>query len=723
MKTFTLSGKQILKTTLFMTTMLTAMVSKAQRSYSTPIYTANIQGGQTMFGNSNMAVYSSGTGLTGGTVNTNAMNDISNVSNEASNMQFVDVDYKSGNAGGVTNASSANLVLPSGTNTILFARLYWGGKFSTSAGFTSTQLRTVSLRKGTSGAYTTITTAAAQLDQAAVSVGTGTAYQAYYDVTSFIQSNGAGAYTVANIAASTGTDANSIGNYAGWSIVVAYSNPTMSYYSIRIYDAFLQIKSGGGGSSTITLNNFNAPNNPIAAGDATLSAFVWEGDNYYTGDYLKINGNTYSDAVNPATNMWNGTISQNGVLLTTGNPNYKNAMGIDIDQIQVGGSSYGINPGASTVQIQFGTNRDEYYASVFAFSIRMQDPNLTIVKTVTGSVYPTNVMVANETLTYVIAGQNTGAGNSMSTVVVDSLPAGITYLPNTLQVLASPGTGMTGAKSDAGDADNAMYVAASGGRRAYVQFFVGSGATGTTGGMLAQNDQYSVQFQVTTPSDPNQLITVTNIANVMATGSILGSIVNEASVLIAPTKSLPVSLLSFTATKSGNDALLRWSTSSELNNDYMEVQRSTDGVNFITVSSVPGNGTTAIVHSYEYNDDISGLSGIIYYRLADVDNNGRISYSQIIPLRLDGSTTSSSFSVYPNPFASDVKLNVTSTKQTIGSVVINNIAGQQVLEQSVTIQDGQNVIVLNNLGALRPGIYIISFITADGRITQKIIKN
>jgi uncharacterized repeat protein (TIGR01451 family) len=723
MKTFTLSGKQILKTTLLMTTILAAaMISKAQRSYSTPIYSANIQGGQTMFGNSNMAVYTSGSGLTGGVVNTSVMNNTSSTSNEASNMQFVDVDYKSGNAGGVTNASTATLVLPAGTNTIKFARLYWGGKFSTNA-FTSAQLRTISIRKGTSGAYTTVTTPATQLDQAAVSVGSGTAYQAYYDVTSFIQTNGAGAYTVANIAASTGKDVNSIGNYAGWSIVVAYENPSLSYYSIRIYDAFYQIKSGSGGSSTITLNNFNAPNNPIAAGDANLSAFVWEGDNYYTGDYLKINGNTYSDAVNPATNMWNGSISLDGAQVATGNPNYKNAMGVDIDQIQVGGASYGINPGATSVQIQFGTNLDEYYASVFAFSIRMQDPNLTIVKTVTGSVYPLNVMIANETLTYVIAGQNTGAGNSMNTVVIDSLPAGVTYLPNSLQVLASPGTGMTGAKSDGADNDNAMYVPASGNRRAYVKFFVGSGATGTNGGMLAQNDLYSVQFQVTTPSDPNQLVTVTNIADIQAEGSILGSITNEASVLIAPTKSLPISLLSFSATKSGDDALLRWSTSSELNNDYMEVQRSVDGVNFTTLSSIKGNGTTTIVHSYEYSDPINNLSGIIYYRLRDVDVNGRGSYSQVIALRLDGTSTSASFSVFPNPFASDIKLNVNSTKEMKGNVVVNNIAGQQVFTQSVQIQNGQNIIVLNNLGGLRPGIYIINFITEEGRIAQKIVKN
>ncbi len=186
---------------------------------------------------------------------------------------------------------------------------------------------------------------------------------------------------------------------------------------------------------------------------------------------------------------------------------------------------------------------------------------------------------------------------------------------------------------------------------------------------------------------------------------------------------LPIVLSSFTASKQDNYALLQWTTESELNNDYMEVERSTDGVHFITVGSVAGNGTTSLEHNYQFQDPLNGLSGVVYYRLRDVDMDGNGTLSKIIALRLDGSALSASFSAYPNPFVSDVKLNVTTTKEGKANIVISNIAGQRVATQSVSLQNGENIIVVQNLSALKPGMYIVDFITEDGKFVQKILKN
>ena len=231
--------------------------------------------------------------------------------------------------------------MPSGSNTIKFARLYWGGHLTTSD-FSTSNLASVKVKFG-SADYQTISIPASQVNALSLS-SKSYAYQSYADISNFIQANGSGTYTVANIASSTGDDIKNLdgGGYGGWSIVVAYENPTMNYYSVRIYDAFLLVAANSA-PQTVTLTNLNAPNNTLVAADAYLSTFAWEGDanlaasgSNAAGDYLKINGNTYSDAVNPATNMWNGTISNNGSLVTTSNPNYKNQMGIDIDNINVG---------------------------------------------------------------------------------------------------------------------------------------------------------------------------------------------------------------------------------------------------------------------------------------------------------------------------------------------------------------------------------------------------
>jgi uncharacterized repeat protein (TIGR01451 family) len=700
------------------------------KSYGDPIYSGNFQGGHTMFGNTSMAIYASGTGTTGGSIDTAKANyfsiasdgTTSNWGNDNNNMQFIDVDYQSGSAGGVTNATSADLVLPAGTNTIKFARLYWGGFISNNS-ITSTNLTSVSLRKGSSGSYTGLTVPAGQVNTIELSSGNAGAsvYQSYADITNIIQSGGAGTYTVANIAATTGAQGNG-GAYAGWSIVVAYENTAMPYYSVRIYDAFLLVAKNSA-AQTITLNNFNAPANTLASGDAYLSTFAWEGDanlaassSNAAGDYLQINGITYSDALNPATNMWNGTISNNGNFVTTTNPSLKNQMGVDIDQINVG-TGYGINPGATSVTITFGTEADQYYPSCFAFSMRMQDPTLTINKTVQGS-SAGSVITPNETLTYTIAGQNTGVGPSLNTVIIDSLPEGVTYVPNSLNIIASPGVGVIGKKTDATGDDQAWISTAADGRQ-YLTFNIGTGATSSTGGTLNTGDQYEVQLQVMTPS--YNLSAISNTGYILAQSQTLANIVNQSTAVIST--SLPVTLGSFTVEKTGEEALIKWTTLTETNNEYFNLERSSDGVNFVTIGKVDGSGTTAAVHSYSYNDPLNGLSGILYYRLEDVDELGHGLYSEVIALRLDGSLVTGTFTVYPNPFASNIKLNINSTKSQQGNVVVNTITGQPVYRQAVSVLNGQNTVIINNLEGLKPGIYIVNFITEDGKIAEKIIKN
>jgi len=192
--------------------------------------------------------------------------------------------------------------------------------------------------------------------------------------------------------------------------------------------------------------------------------------------------------------------------------------------------------------------------------------------------------------------------------------------------------------------------------------------------------------------------------------------------IFPPTSTLPITLILFTASKQGSDALLKWSTETELNSNYTDVERSTDGVNYTKEGSVPASGTTSSVHNYQFSDPINGLSGIVYYRLKEVDIDGNSKYSNIIPLRLDGASLSSDFSAYPNPFNSGIKIIATSTVTENGTIEIRNINGQRIINQPVSLLQGQNVLLVNSLSALQPGVYLIRLSTSEGSVTQKIIK-
>lgn len=182
-------------------------------------------------------------------------------------------------------------------------------------------------------------------------------------------------------------------------------------------------------------------------------------------------------------------------------------------------------------------------------------------------------------------------------------------------------------------------------------------------------------------------------------------------------------MTSFTVKKESNDAVLRWTTVSETKNDHFEIERSVDGLNFSKMGIVAGNGSTSLTKNYIYPDALVNVtSKILYYRLRIVDIDGKASYSQVVALRLDGSITMSGLTVYPNPFTNNIKLQVHSAKEENSTIRFINMNGQEILKRNVTIQPGDNIVIVKDLETIVAGLYVMEFRTGDGVITQKIIK-
>ena len=94
----------------------------------------------------------------------------------------------------------------------------------------------------------------------------------------------------------------------------------------------------------------------------------------------------------------------------------------------------------------------------------------------------------------------------------------------------------------------------------------------------------------------------------------------------------PIQLATFTGEAKGNSNYLSWTTSSELNNDYMAVERSANGVSFQEVGRVQGNGSSALSNTYTFQDE-TPLPGTNYYRLRQVDFDGSSEYHRVIAVR------------------------------------------------------------------------------------------
>lgn len=192
---------------------------------------------------------------------------------------------------------------------------------------------------------------------------------------------------------------------------------------------------------------------------------------------------------------------------------------------------------------------------------------------------------------------------------------------------------------------------------------------------------------------------------------------------IFPSQStLPVTLGTFSVAKQGDFAVLNWKTTTEINTDHFEIERSYDGVNFTSVAMKAAAGNTSSDVDYQHSDPINYNYQIVYYRLKTVDQDTRFSYSKIVALRLSNGPIKN-LTVFPNPFTTDLKLQISSLSETTGTVRISNAVGQVVYNRNIILQKGENIVVLTSgLETLKPGMHLMEVITAEGKVTQKIIK-
>jgi N-acetylneuraminic acid mutarotase len=118
---------------------------------------------------------------------------------------------------------------------------------------------------------------------------------------------------------------------------------------------------------------------------------------------------------------------------------------------------------------------------------------------------------------------------------------------------------------------------------------------------------------------------------------------------ITPSLVLPVELVSFTGNNIGGNVLLEWKTATELNNNGFEVQRKFAESGFSTIGFVKGEGTTTKQKEYSYTDKILTY-GKYFYRLKQIDYDGRYEYSNVIEVDVRSLDKFALEQNYPNPF-------------------------------------------------------------------------
>lgn len=190
---------------------------------------------------------------------------------------------------------------------------------------------------------------------------------------------------------------------------------------------------------------------------------------------------------------------------------------------------------------------------------------------------------------------------------------------------------------------------------------------------------------------------------------------------------LPVTYTSFNGTVIDNKSVnLNWITAQEINNNYFEVERSFNNADFKLVGMVlDGFATTGGQKSYQFKDNATDLKGksVVYYRLKQVDMDGKGSYSKVIAVKFQTSN-STDVQVSPNPFTENLYVRFNATENGNAEIRIISVAGVKVVSKQSTIVKGYNNILVEGLSKLAPGLYIAQLVQNGVVIdNKKVIRN
>ncbi|TGE20742.1 T9SS type A sorting domain-containing protein [Hymenobacter aquaticus] len=180
---------------------------------------------------------------------------------------------------------------------------------------------------------------------------------------------------------------------------------------------------------------------------------------------------------------------------------------------------------------------------------------------------------------------------------------------------------------------------------------------------------------------------------------------------------LPVELREFAARAQDTDALLSWSTASELHNEGFFVEVSLDGQTFQRVGFVAGKGTTTAPQQYRFTDAGAAKRGQLqYYRLRQHDTNGTDSYSPVRTVAF-ARPGFSSLAAAPNPAQRAYTIYLTAaTAQTV-QLSVHDALGRLVSQQPVALQAGENKLPATFTAAQPVGVYLLTTVI-DGQVLR-----
>ena len=340
--------------------------------------------------------------------------------------------------------------------------------------------------------------------------------------------------------------------------------------------------------------------------------------------------------------------------------------------------------------------------------------------TSTGTIYPVNDPIVVTAIADLLAGYNDAEGQTGATAVAGGLLTG-TLSPGVYELSAAT-PNLVGTVTLDGDANavfifqasstlitgDASSVILTGGAQWINVFWqVGSSAT------LGANSTFEGTILANT--------SITLGAGATMTGRLLAGAVTATGAVTADSDVLPVQLTAFTATANRLNAVLHWSTATELNNYGFEIERRQSGP-WANVGFVPGAGTSSAPREYSYSDN-NLIPGRYAYRIKQVDMNGAFSYYGAAEIEIGSAEKTFELEAnYPNPFNPSTTIRFTLANDGATLLRVYDMLGQSVMTLfDGNAEAGKMYQVTFDASGLPSGFYVAHLRSGNNQMIRKML--
>ena len=181
---------------------------------------------------------------------------------------------------------------------------------------------------------------------------------------------------------------------------------------------------------------------------------------------------------------------------------------------------------------------------------------------------------------------------------------------------------------------------------------------------------------------------------------------------------LPVELISFNGIKQNGATRLNWTTASEKDNERFEIERSLDGSSFSKIGEIVGSGTSSKKLNYTFSDT-KPATGANYYRLRQVDFDGKTSFSKTVVISFAAAKAGTPIAqVYPTVATSQVTIALVQTDNSNTAIQISDTAGKTIMQHS-QLTDQNTIVPVQHLKA---GVYFVTVSNGQVRETYRFLK-